>query len=75
MQLDEDAFILWQASLRNTNTLEAADGSASLFELVPLAVKLLAENLDLLGQITNIVDSYILLDAPRLLQVRSTPLT
>ena len=46
-------------ALRNTDTLDSENG-VSLFSLVPLAVKLLAENLDLLGKITNIVESYVL---------------
>lgn len=74
VQLDEDALILWQASLRNTNTLESPDGSASLFELAPLVMRLLAENYDLLGKITTIVESYLLLDAPRLLQACASEL-
>ncbi|KIP12739.1 hypothetical protein PHLGIDRAFT_97377 [Phlebiopsis gigantea 11061_1 CR5-6] len=66
-QLDEDALILWQAALRNTDTLDGVDGS-TLFSLLPLGVTLLAENLDLLGKITSIIDSYILLDPSRVLQ-------
>lgn len=68
-QLDVDALDLWQAALRNTDTLDCPDGSSSLFELLPLALNLAANNLDLLGRILCIVESYIILDAKRVLQV------
>jgi len=42
----------------------------SLLALLPLAVKLLGENLDLLGSIINIMKSYVLLDASQVFQVR-----
>lgn len=40
-----------------------------MFDLFPEAVSILSSNLDLLGKVTSIVESYILLDAPTLLQV------
>ncbi|KAI0755466.1 ARM repeat-containing protein [Irpex lacteus] len=67
-QLDEDALIMWQAALCNAVTLDDASSGTTLFELAPLALELLANNFDLLGQIVGIVDSYIFLDAPRFLQ-------
>jgi hypothetical protein len=60
---------MWHAALCNTSTLDDINSGISLFELVPLALNLLANNFDLLGRIVGIVDSYILLDAPWLLQV------
>ena len=70
-QLDEDGLILWQAALRNTSTLDGVNGGPGLFELAQLAIHLLANNFDLLGKIVSIVESYILLDASRFLQVSS----
>ncbi|KAI0693596.1 ARM repeat-containing protein [Cytidiella melzeri] len=67
-QLDEDALIMWQAALSNTNALDDASSGVTLFELVPLGISLLADNFDLLGKIVGVIDSYILLDAPRMLQ-------
>jgi hypothetical protein len=69
--LDEDALNLWLSTLRcSTPPLVS---SPSIFELFPNAVALLHDNLDLLGKITSIIESYFLLDAPVILQVRSTP--
>jgi hypothetical protein len=68
VQMDEDAIELWLIVLRNS--LRSTDPTApDLFELLPAAVTLLATNLDLLGQICQIMESYILLDCPRVLQV------
>lgn len=70
MHLDEDAFALWQAALRSTTTIEGVNGAPGLIDLVPLIVQQLSSNLDVLGTIVHIVESYILLDGPRILQVR-----
>ena len=68
VQMDEDAIELWLIVLRNS--LRNMDPSVpDLFELLPNAVGLLATNLDLLGHICQIMESYILLDCPRVLQV------
>ncbi|OCH87913.1 ARM repeat-containing protein [Obba rivulosa] len=74
LHLDEDALNLWQASLRNTTTLQSSPGEPDLVELFPLAVSVLAENLDLLGKVTHILESYFLLDAPRVLQMYANDL-
>ena len=44
-----------------------------LFELFPILTTLLCNNLDLLGSVLDIVESYIFLDINALLQVRITP--
>ncbi|TCD64327.1 hypothetical protein EIP91_004237 [Steccherinum ochraceum] len=67
-QLDEDGLALWLIALQNTTTLDSVNGAPGLGELFPLAIHLLGNNLDLLGKIVSIVESYTLLDAPRLLQ-------
>jgi hypothetical protein len=70
INLDEDGMNLWITALRNTVTIESLNGTAALFDLFPLAMSLLTTNLDLLGKTVNIVESYFLLDGPRILQVR-----
>ncbi|ETW83875.1 hypothetical protein HETIRDRAFT_443980 [Heterobasidion irregulare TC 32-1] len=66
--LDEDALSLWSTALRNTNTIEGINGGPGLIDLVPLAISLLAGNLDLLGKITTILESYYLLGAGQVVQ-------
>ncbi|EJD53690.1 ran binding protein 11 [Auricularia subglabra TFB-10046 SS5] len=69
--LDGDGLALWLAALRHTNTIEPPQGgSTGLVELFPLAVRLLATNLDLLGSLTAVVKSYVLLDGQRIFQAR-----
>lgn len=70
MHLDEDAIILWKAALHNAVSIEGANGVPGLIDLFPLAISLLSENLDLLGSVIMILESYYLLDASRVLQVR-----
>ncbi|KAJ7929923.1 armadillo-type protein [Mycena leptocephala] len=65
--LDEDAMNLWLAALRNTTSLQNPNGLA-LIDLFPLAMSLLAMNLDLLGKAINIIDGYFLLDGVLILQ-------
>lgn len=69
MQLEEDALELWQTALRQTTTMESTNGQVGLVELLPAAVNLLSQNLDLLGSIVSLIESYLLLDASRVLQV------
>lgn len=69
-QLDADALSLWIASLRNTLTIASLDGRPCLQDIFPDAMTLLAGNLDLLGSITRIIESYLLLDAVNILKVR-----
>jgi hypothetical protein len=69
INLDEDGLNLWLTALRNTLTLSSVNGAPAMFDLFSEAVSLLSSNLDLLGKVTGIIESYILLDAPGLLQV------
>lgn len=69
MYLDADGLNLWLAALRNSVTIVPDDGSPGLRILFPQALQLLATNLDLLGSVTGIVESYFLLDAFYILQV------
>lgn len=65
-----DALSLWVAALRNTVTIESVQGAPALFELFPTAVAML-DNLDVLGKVTSILQSYFLLNASAILQVRT----
>lgn len=67
--LDQDALLLWIAALRNASTFSNSNTEPSLLELLPIAVELLADNLDLLGSITSILESYFVLDAVAVVQV------
>lgn len=68
INLDEDGINLWLAALRNSTALQSTSTS-NLLQLFPLAMALLAGNLDLLGKITFIVESYFFVDALLVLQV------
>ncbi|TFY59275.1 hypothetical protein EVJ58_g5888 [Rhodofomes roseus] len=74
LHLDQDALVLWLAAIRNTVTLEGVDGGPGYIIPFPLVISLLSENLDLLGSISEIVDSYILVDATRVLQLYAVEL-
>ncbi|KAG9317447.1 ARM repeat-containing protein [Chiua virens] len=67
INLDEDGINLWLAALRNSTTL-SIDSTPNLLQLFPLAISLLASNLDLLGKITYVVESYLFVDANLILQ-------
>ncbi|KAF8592605.1 ARM repeat-containing protein, partial [Ramaria rubella] len=66
--LDEDGLRLWVAALKNALTLESTrSGAPALIDMFPDATLLVSENLDLLGTILTIVESYLLLDGNRVL--------
>jgi hypothetical protein len=67
--LDEDGLLLWQCAIRNSLTIQSVNGDPSLLELYPRAMELLADNLDLLGKIISIHESYFLLDGQCILGV------
>ncbi|KAL5527437.1 hypothetical protein ACEPAG_6228 [Sanghuangporus baumii] len=74
VQLDEDALNFWKSCLTNAVSLSNIHGGPSLLQLVPIAIDLLSENLDLLGSITSVIRSYLIIDAPGILQAYSVPL-
>ncbi|KAF8974448.1 armadillo-type protein [Flammula alnicola] len=74
VQLDADGLNLWLSSLRNTVTISSVDGSPCLRDIFPEAMGLLATNLDLLGSITRIIESYLLLDSEYILKTYATDL-
>ncbi|KAI0320679.1 ARM repeat-containing protein [Amylostereum chailletii] len=63
VQLDDHTFKLWMAALRHATTLQGYNGGQGLIDLFPLLVSLLSQNLDVLGKITSILESYFLLGA------------
>ncbi|KAF9534185.1 armadillo-type protein [Crepidotus variabilis] len=72
--LDVDGLSLWLAALRNTPNISPPDSSPSLRELFPYAIELLSINLDLLGSVIDILESYYLLDAVYILQTHGPAL-
>ena len=69
MNLDGDGIILWKEAMRNSLSATAADGGRPLIDLFPVCLNQLESNLDLLGSLLNVVDSYFLLEGPRILEV------
>lgn len=69
VQLDADALKLWESALRNTASVASVNGNGCLRDLFPIALELLATNLDLLGTVTSIIESYFILDADYILRV------
>ncbi|KAK7470477.1 hypothetical protein VKT23_001903 [Stygiomarasmius scandens] len=67
-QLDNDGIILWKEAMRNTLSVQSVSGSPALENLLPLAVEQLGQNLDLLGSLLDIMESYFLLDGARILE-------
>jgi hypothetical protein len=63
---------LWLSALRCS--VLPLPPSPNIFELLPLAIRLLGDNLDLLGKITSIIESYYLLGADLVLQQYAVPL-
>lgn len=74
INLDDDGIKLWLAALRNSTTFQTTS-TPNLLQLIPHAMALLASNLDLLGKITFIVESYLFVDASLVLQVCSVKCT
>ncbi|KDQ29318.1 hypothetical protein PLEOSDRAFT_1038626 [Pleurotus ostreatus PC15] len=72
--LDEDALVLWLAALRNTTSIHGMNGAPGLIDLFPIAMTMLASNLDLLGSVVEIVTSYLFLDARTILATYGTDL-
>jgi hypothetical protein len=69
--LDDDILTLWTSALRCS--VPPLNSSPNIFDLLPQIIPLLDNNLDLLGKITSIVESYYLLDASVVLQVCHSP--
>ncbi|KAH9966059.1 ARM repeat-containing protein [Russula dissimulans] len=62
-ELETDALQLWITALRNAASLGTANGEASLLDLFPKVIDLLADNWSVLGSTTDVLEGYLLLDA------------
>ncbi|KIK67986.1 hypothetical protein GYMLUDRAFT_36796 [Collybiopsis luxurians FD-317 M1] len=71
LNLDGDGINLWKEAMRNAKTIDNVNPSASLASLIPLLVQHLNNNLELLGTLLNITESYFLLDPSRMLKIDS----
>ncbi|KAF8489124.1 armadillo-type protein [Gautieria morchelliformis] len=73
--LDEDGLLLWAAAIRNALTLESTrngvPGYIDMFSHVTLQV---SGNMDALGTMLSIVESYVVLDAKRVLATHAREL-
>ena len=69
VHLDVDGLTLWLSALRNAVTIASVNGDPALQDIFPQALALLSTNLDLLGSITRIIESYFLLDSSHILKV------
>ncbi|KDE05416.1 hypothetical protein MVLG_04211 [Microbotryum lychnidis-dioicae p1A1 Lamole] len=67
--LQEDSLELWQALLKRSSAL-----SPELVALIPLLITLLAAATDILPRCLAILESYLLLDGPQILQLCSSDL-
>ena len=71
-ELETDALHLWITALRSAAMLGNPIGDSSLLDLFPKVISLLADNWGVLGNTTDILEGYLLLDANTVLQVRWT---
>ena len=60
---------LWLTALRATTALQGMNGRAGLVDLFPLAIHTLRTNKDLLGKMSDILESHFLLGATDLSRV------
>jgi len=62
----------WAKSLHNATSLQHPTPEKGLIRLLPGLLGMLGENMDLLTTSLELLDSYLLLDAPGIIQVRPT---
>ncbi|KAJ4478277.1 ran binding protein 11 [Lentinula aciculospora] len=72
--LDGDGSNLWREAMRNTLTIDNPSPNESLASLLNILVYHLKTNLELLGTMINITESYFLLDPSRMLQIDAVAL-
>ncbi|ORX36457.1 armadillo-type protein [Kockovaella imperatae] len=65
---EEDGLILWQASLYNAASPYEPTPATGLIRLVPGLLNMLSHNMDLLDKALGLLESYLLLDAPGMIQ-------
>ena len=68
---EEDGLALWQAGLYNAATPYQPTPESGLIRLLPGLLAVLSQNMDLLSTTLPLLDSYLLLDAPAIIQVGS----
>lgn len=68
--LDADGINLWLAALRSSPSLPSQPHK--YYELLEKLVSMLSHNFDLLGSVTNLLESYFISNAAYVLQVRIT---
>ena len=59
----------WQAGLHNASSLYQPSVESGLIRLLPSLLAVLGENMDVLGLMLPLLNSYLLLDAPGITQV------
>ncbi|KAI5481425.1 hypothetical protein MNV49_004181 [Pseudohyphozyma bogoriensis] len=67
--LEEDGLELWQILMRRSSVI-----TPEMYSLLPLLVSLLSRGTDTLPRVLKILESYLLLDGPRVLQLCATEL-
>ncbi|KAG8884084.1 hypothetical protein FRB97_005307 [Tulasnella sp. 331] len=67
-QLDDDGFALWVAALQQCKSIQVPAGQPGLFDLFPALINLLANDLDQLGTINTLLESYYIQDTATVLQ-------
>lgn len=65
---EEDGIILWQTALWNAASPYQPTAETGLARLIPGLLNAVSENMDLLTKLLPLLDSYILLDPPGLIQ-------
>ncbi|KAG8729952.1 hypothetical protein FRC12_020598, partial [Ceratobasidium sp. 428] len=75
LHLDEDAYQLWLAALRNATVLPPPQpGAIGLSDLIPDVITCMDTSIDVIGTLLQILEAYILLDANMVIQLHGLPL-
>ncbi|CAG7848308.1 SubName: Full=Uncharacterized protein {ECO:0000313/EMBL:CCA73991.1} [Serendipita indica DSM 11827] len=73
VQMEDDAINLWLVTLRNS-VPNPNPTVPDIFELLPTSIHILNTNLDAVSGACQLIESYLLLDATRVLQLQALPL-
>ncbi|KAG9103969.1 hypothetical protein FRC07_009881, partial [Ceratobasidium sp. 392] len=75
LHLDEDAYQLWLAALRNATTLSPPQpGVLGLSDLIVDIITCMDTSIDVIGTLLQILEAYFLLDANMVIQLHGLPL-
>ncbi|RXK35686.1 hypothetical protein M231_07059 [Tremella mesenterica] len=69
---EEDGLALWQAALYNATSLHIPSIEKGLMRLLPGLLGLLQTDMDQAGSLLRLLESYLLLDAPGLIQTHAS---